>query len=134
MNRYEKTLVLLLRLDGLIMLLALVPSMMPLAWMEAIHRSLGMGELSGEPLTGYLTRSLSALYAMHGAVLLFVASDVRRYLPLVKFLAAATIVFALGLTALDVIVGMPVFWIVAEGPSLLLLYCVVLWLTSRVEI
>jgi len=131
MNRYEKTLVLLLRLDGLIMLVALVPSMMSLAWMEAIHRSLGMGELPGGPLTGYLTRSLSALYAMHGAALLFASSDVRRYLPLVKFLAAATIVFALWLTALDVIVGMPAFWIAAEGPSLFLLYCVVLWLTHK---
>ena len=38
MNRYEKILVLLLRLDGIIMLVALFPSIMPLAWMKEIHR------------------------------------------------------------------------------------------------
>ncbi len=75
-NRYEKTLALLLRLDAILLLAAVVPSMMPFAWMQAIHRSLGMGELSGGPLNGYLTRSLSMLYALHGAVMLFLSLDV----------------------------------------------------------
>jgi hypothetical protein len=133
MNRYEKTLVLLLRLDGIIMLSALIPSMMPLAWMQEIHRCLGIGELPDGPIIGYLTRSLSVMYAMHGAVLLFLSSDVRRYLPVVKFVAVLTILLGMGLTALDAIVGMPVFWIVSEGPTLFLLYCVVLWLTGHVQ-
>jgi hypothetical protein len=54
-------------------------------------------------------------------------------LPVVKFVAALTILFGLWLTALDVVVGMPPFWIVCEGPSLFVLYCLVLWLTGHVQ-
>ncbi len=133
MNRYEKTLILLLRLDGIIMLAALFPSMMPLAWMKEIHRCLGMGELPDGPIIGYLTRSLSLMYAMHGAVLFFVSFDVRRFLPVVKFVAVLTILFGLWMTALDVVVGMPLFWIASEGPVLFVLYGVVLWLTGHVQ-
>ncbi len=133
MNRCEKTLVLLLRLDGIIMLAALFPSMMPLAWMREVHRCLGMGELPGGPIVGYLARSLSIMYAMHGAVLFFVSLDVRRFLPVVKFVAVLTILFGLWLTALDIVVGMPWFWIAAEGPSLFVFYCVVFWLTGHVQ-
>jgi hypothetical protein len=133
MNRYEKILVLLLRLDGIIMLLALVPSMMPLAWMQTTHRYLGVGELPEGSIIGYLTRSLSLMYAMHGAVLLFLSLDVRRFLPVVKFVAVLTILFGAGMIALDIIVGMPSFWTACEGPSLFLLYCAVLWLTGHVR-
>ena len=73
------------------------------------------------------------MYAMHGAVLFFVSLDVRRYLPVVKFVAVLTILFGLWLIALDFVVGMPVFWTAAEGPSLFVLYCVVLWLAGHVE-
>ncbi len=133
MNRYEKVLVLLLRLDGIIMLVALLPSIMPLAWMKEVHQCLGMGELPDGPIIGYLTRSLSIMYAMHGAVLFFVSLDVRRFLPVVKVVAVLTILFGLWLIALDVTIGMPVFWIAAEGPSLFVLYCVVLWLSCHVQ-
>jgi hypothetical protein len=133
MNRYERVLVLLLRLDGIIMLSALIPSIMPLAWMQGIHAWLGMGKLPDEPIIGYLTRSLSVMYAMHGAVLLFLSIDVRRFLPVVKFVAFLTILFGAGMTALDVVVGMPPFWTISEGPVLFLLYSVVFWLTGHVN-
>lgn len=133
MNRYEKALVLLLRLDGMVMLAALFPSIMPLTWMKEIHRCLGMGELPDGPIISYLTRSLSIMYAMHGALLFFVSWHVRRYLPVVKFVAVLTILFGLWLTALDALVGMPMFWTVSEGPILFILYCVVLWLTGHVQ-
>jgi hypothetical protein len=92
-----------------------------------------MGELPAGPIVGYLARSLSVMYAMHGAVLLFLSLNVRRYVPVVKFVAVVTILFGLGMLALDVAVGMPPFWIACEGPALFLLYCVVLWLTGRVQ-
>ena len=50
MNRYEKVLILLLRLDAILLLTALIPLMMPLTWMKEIHRHLGMGELPDGPL------------------------------------------------------------------------------------
>ena len=134
LSRYERTLVLLLRLDAILLLTAVIPSVMPFEWMKGIHRHLGLGELPDGPIMGYLTRSVSAMYAMHGAVELLVSLDVRRFLPVVKLIAVLGILFGLWMTALDVAVGMPVFWIVSEGPVIFLLCCVVFWLTGHVQV
>lgn len=131
---YERVLTLLLRLDGSIMLLALLSSIMPLAWMQETHSWLGMGELPEGPIIGYLTRSLALMYAMHGAIVLFLSKDVRRYLPVVKFVAVLAILFGAGMTALDFIVGMPWFWTACEGPILFVLYSVVFWLAAHVQV
>ena len=132
MNRYEKALVLLLRLDAIILLAALIPSMMPFAWMKDIYRQLGMGELPAGPIIGYLTRSLSFRYALYGAVVLFVSLDVRRFLPVVKLIAVLCVVFGIGMLVLDVMVVMPMFWVLGEGPFIIVLGAVMLWLTGRV--
>lgn len=133
MNRHEKVLVLLLRFEAIVMLTALIPSIMPFEWMKDIHRYLGMGELPGGPIMGYLTRSLALMYAMFGAVLLFISLDVRRFLPVLRFIAVLGIVFGVWMTALDVAVGMPMLWIAAEGPFIVLVYCAVFWLTGHVH-
>ena len=129
----QTALALLLRLDAVVLLLALIPSMMPFGWMKEIHRLLGMGQLPDGPLINYLTRSLSFLYSMQGAVLFFVSLDVCRFLPVMKLIAVLGIVFGLWMTALDVVVGMPLLWIVAEGPWICLLGCAALWLARRVQ-
>jgi uncharacterized membrane protein YvlD (DUF360 family) len=100
--------------------------------MEEIPIRLGMGELPRGPMIGYLTHSLSAMYAMHGAVVFFVSLDVRRYLPVVKCLAVLAITFGIGMIVLDVVVGMPMFWILCEGPFIVIVNAVVLWLAGRV--
>ena len=79
MNRSEKVLVVLLRVGGVLVLTAVIPALMPFGWMKDIHRLLGMGELPEGPIMGYLTRSLSAMYAFHGALIFFISLDVRRY-------------------------------------------------------
>lgn len=133
MNGYERVLVVLMRISAVVLLTALVPTVMPFAWMKEIHRWLGMGELPEGPIVGYLTRSLSAMYAMHGALVLFVSTDVRRFLPVVKCLAALGIVFGSGMLAIDVVVGMPLPWTVCEGPFVIVLGGVLLWLTGRIQ-
>lgn len=132
MNNYEKALVIWLRIAAVVLLTALIPSVMPFAWMKDIHRQLGMGELPEGPIIGYLTRSLSAMYALHGAIVLFVSWDVRRYLPLVKCLAVLAILFGVGVLVLDVMVGMPPEWTASEGPCVIVLGGVMLWLAGRV--
>jgi hypothetical protein len=132
-NMAEKTLVLLLRIAGVILLTAVIPAVMPFTWMKEIHQLLGMGELPEEPIIGYLTRSLSAMYAMHGALVLFVSLDVRRFLPAVMFLAVLGIVFGAGMLVLDVMVGMPPYWVLCEGPFIVVLGGVLLWLSGRVQ-
>lgn len=59
MNRFEKGLVVLLQVSGVILLTALIPAVMPFPWMQEIHRQLGMGELPEGPIMSYLTRSLA---------------------------------------------------------------------------
>jgi hypothetical protein len=131
MNRNETILIWLLRLGGIVMLTAFGAVVMPYAWMNVIHQQTGLGELPHVPIIGYLTRSVSAFYALHGALLVFVAGDVRRYLPVVRFLAVAAAVFGAVMLGIDCAVGMPLPWTVAEGPSVLVLGAVILWLTGR---
>jgi hypothetical protein len=71
---------------------------------------------------------------MYGAVELFVSLDVRRYLPVVKFIAVLGILFGLWMTGLDIVVGMPLFWTLSEGPSIFLLACTERWLAGRVGV
>lgn len=127
----ERRLVLFLRFNAILLLIALVPAVMPLAWMDAIHRWLGLGELPEGPIVSYLTRSLSAMYAMHGAIVYFVSLDVRRYLPVVKCLACLAVVFGGGMLVLDAAIGMPTAWTVCEGPIVIAIGVIVLALARR---
>lgn len=129
----EKTLVWLLRICGIILLTALMPVVMPFSWMQVIHRYLGMGELPTGPIMGYLTRSLSLFYALHGSLIIFVSMDIRRYLPFVKFLAVVSILFGASMAVLDSAVGMPLKWALCEGPLVILLGGVILWLAGRIS-
>jgi hypothetical protein len=127
----EKALVWLLRISGAILLTALVPVVMPFGWMQAIHREIGMGELPTGPIMGYLTRSLSMMYAIHGAYLIFISLDIRRYLPFVKFLATVSIFFGVSMAVLDYALTMPLGWILCEGPMVVVLSIVLLWLALK---
>jgi hypothetical protein len=133
MNRTERTLVWLLRLSGVVILTALGAVVMPFEWMNVIHRQMGMGDMPQVPIVGYLTRSISALYALHGALLIFVASDVRRYLPIVRFLAVAGVVFGVVMLGIDCTVGMPLPWAVGEGTCVIILSAVILCLIGRLH-
>jgi hypothetical protein len=131
MNRNEKILIWLLRVSGAVMLMALGAVVMPFDWMNVIHQRMGLGELPHVPIVGYLTRSISALYAQYGALLVFIANDVRRYLPVLRFFALAGIVFGGVLLGVDCAVGMPLSWTVEEGLSTVAFGVVILWMTRR---
>jgi hypothetical protein len=86
MTRANKVLVFLLRLVGVGALFALVAVFMPFSWMSGTHRWLGLGEMPTGPVVEYLARSLSAFYAVMGALCLVVSANLERYRPLVRFL------------------------------------------------
>jgi hypothetical protein len=133
MNRNERALALLLRASAVLLLIALLPAVMPFAWMERIHSDMGMGQLPNTPIVAYLTRSLSLMYAMHGAIVLFLSFNVRRHLPVIKCLAALGVVFGIGMLALDCAVGMPRFWTIGEGPFIAALGVVLLWISRSID-
>src|SRR5438270_12091954 len=118
MTKSDKVLVFLLRyLGGIPGLLALVPVFMPFSWMVATHRWLGLGEMPTAPVVEYLARSVSAFYALFGALCLVMASDLERYRPLVRFLGLAFALMGLVLLGVDLAVGLPWWWSVSEGPG-----------------
>ncbi len=110
MTRREKVLVLLLRVLGISGLFALVAVFTPFSWMVAIHHWLGMGEMPTAPVVEYLARSLSAFYALFGALDLVLASDLERYRPLVRLLAVAVILMSVIFTGINLSAGMPWWW------------------------
>ena len=133
MTRSDKALVLLLRILGVGSLLALVPVLMPFSWMIAAHRWLGLGEMPTGPVVQYLARSLSAFYALVGAICLALASDLERYRPLVRFLAAVFGVMGLVTFGVDLAAGMPWWWSASEGPGLVVFGVVIFSLARKEE-
>lgn len=111
-----KLLSLLLRAFGVFDLLALVAVAMPTASIAWVHERLGLGSLPREPIVLYLARSASAVYALHGATLLYVSFDVRRYDQLIRFLSLAAIFHGALIVAIDVAAKMPLWWTILEGP------------------
>ncbi len=113
------------------MLFALGAVVMPYEWMNVIHQRLGLDALPHVPIVGYLTRSISALYALHGALLLFIATDLRRYLLVVRFLAVAGAVFGGLLLGIDYAVDLPVPWTIMEGPFVIVFNAIIFLLAGR---
>lgn len=105
-----------LRLFGVSGLFALVPVFMPFSWMAAIHDWLGLGEMPTAPIVEYLARCLSAFYAFYGTLCLLAASDLDRYRPLVRLLALALLLMGIVFSWVDVVSGMPWWWLAIEGP------------------
>ncbi|HON91852.1 MAG TPA: hypothetical protein PLT20_02650 [Sedimentisphaerales bacterium] len=123
----------LLRLTAIVMLCALVFVFCPFEWMAAIHRWIGLGELVYTPLLSYLIRSVSALYAILGAIGMYISFDPDRYRPLVVLLGVAALLGGVGVTILDAVVRFPRFWTAAEGPSTVLLGVALLVLAHKIR-
>ncbi len=125
----ERVLRWLLVAGGVVMLVALIPMVMPTDWMEAVNDELGLGPFHRSPLMSYLTRSLSAVYSLLGALALYVSRDVRYYLGLIGLAGWLTIVLAFVLLGIDLAAGMPPSWTWSEAPPTLALGVVIVWLT-----
>jgi hypothetical protein len=117
MTKRDKALVILLRLVGVPALFALAAVLMPVSWMAATHRWLGLGEMPTAPVVEYLARSLSAFYAVMGALCLVLATDMERYRPLVRFLGVVFALMSVVLLGVDLAAGMPWWWSASEGPG-----------------
>ena len=133
MRPSERWLVYLLRFGGVLLGSAVFAIFLPDAWMAAIHQRLGLGEYPQAPLTSYLTRSLSAMYAFHGLLLLALSTDVDRFRPVLRFVAWATVGLGVALLAIDFMAPMPVWWRLAEGPWVLLTGGLLVYLVGRLE-
>ena len=128
----DRLLLWLLRLNAAIVLGAAPCALLPFEWMDRVHRDLlGLGPLPDVLITRYLTRSLSLVYAMHGAVILCVTLDWTRYRPLVPVLAWLHVALGCGLVAVDLDAGVPWWWAASEGPGLAIYGTIVLLVYRR---
>lgn len=113
----DAPLALLLRLVGGVELLAAAFVVVPLGWMGEVHdRVLGLGPLPPGAIVEYMARSLSALYAAHGAMVAFLSLDVPRYRPLIGLLGWLHVALGCALFGTDVSAGLPWYWVAGEGP------------------
>jgi hypothetical protein len=133
MTREHRILALVLRCFGGLDCLALAAVLMPHAWMAWGCSWSGLAEFPSAPLAGYLARSVSALYALHGATVVFLSFDVVRYRPLIRFLAQVALLHGGIMLVIDVFAGMPWWWQLIEGPLIAASGVVVLLLLKRAE-
>ena len=131
MGFHEKCLVLLLRVLGCTVCLAFFTMFLPLGWMAAIHAWLGLGTFPDGPIVEYLARSLSAMYAIHGGVVLLASTDVRRFAGLIVYVAVAGMLFGIAILVIDILSGLPAYWTIAEGPPVLVIGAAILWLLRK---
>lgn len=121
-----------LRVFGVLDLLAVVAALAPRPCIVYAHELCGLGPLPEGQVVGYLFRAASLVFALHGAVLLFVAGDVARYWPLIRFLAALAVVHGALLIGIDAAEGMPGWWRWSEGPGFAATGVILLWLQRPV--
>lgn len=133
MNRAEWAIVLILRTLGTLALLALPFIFLPHAGMDAIHGWLGLGRLPDAPIVGYLARSASLLYAAYGTLVWYISLDIRRRRGFVVWWGAAFATAGCVLLWIDLSVGMPWHWTLAEGPPAIALGLGVLWLARWIQ-
>jgi hypothetical protein len=122
----EKCLKFILRLDGLLAIMAVVAVFMPHSWL-AWCVSKVEPDLSVGFLVAYLARSLSMFFVLVGIFLLIFASDVRRYRRAITCVAiwviCAVCSFALySWSSLPALAGQWFFWFVVGDASLSLLF------------
>jgi len=129
--RAEKWLTILFRLNAILLSSAALAIFLPNGWMQTIHQWLGLGQLPEAAITGYLARSCSLLYAMHGVVLLMVSLDMRQNWNLVGCLAILHMVLGVVMLGIDLNVGMPWYWTATEGPGILVFGGFLFWLWKR---
>ncbi|MFO0801378.1 MAG: hypothetical protein U0804_28260 [Gemmataceae bacterium] len=116
MSASDASLARLLRFVGAAELAALAFVVAPLGWMEAVHdRVLGLGPLPTSRIVEYLARHLSALYAVHGAMVVAVSLDLPRYRPLARVLGWSHVGLGVAVGWTDCSAGFAWWWALGEG-------------------
>jgi hypothetical protein len=104
----------LLRLGGLVEMLAFASAVIPRSWMAAAHEWLGMGPFPDAAVVVFMIRQSSFFYGVHGLLLWFLASDVERFQPVVRFVGWAFLSFAPAFFLIDWSSGVPLWWTICD--------------------
>jgi hypothetical protein len=107
----------LVRLTGISCLFAIPFVFVPRAWMESIHEWSGLGKLPEGVIVSYLARATSAFYGMFGGLMLLCSFDVRKYRAVIAYCAWLGIAFGAVMTAHNLMMHMPVNWIMVDAAA-----------------
>lgn len=118
----------LLGIVGCGLLVATIPVFFPVSWMKTGHQWLGLGEFPDRPITIYLARSTSLLYAIHGFLMLYTTIHLKRYLDLAKVFGWLHVAIGLVMLGIDLTTPMPWYWTAVEGAPVAITGAVIVWL------
>ncbi|MFM7162853.1 MAG: hypothetical protein ACKO3P_21080 [Planctomycetaceae bacterium] len=128
----ERPLVLFLRCLAVLDLCAVTVTLLPDAAIDQLHRGAGLGPFPAHSTAHYLARITGSLYAVHGGLLWWLSTDVRRYALLLRGLARLMVAHGMVLLAIDLTHARPWWWTAGEGPLLALLGVCLGWPFSRI--
>ncbi len=129
-----KWLRLLLAIIGCGLLVATFAVFLPVKLMATTHQWLGLGEFPDSPITIYLARSTSLLYAVHGLLMLIVSFDMKRYWPLVPVFCWLHVAIGLTMFGIDFSTPMPIYWIAGEGLPIAATGLFMVWLWRKANL
>jgi hypothetical protein len=127
----SKWLRLVLFLGGCTLTSAAVPVFFSPEYMAQIHAWLGLGDFPNQPITIYLAKSASLLYAIHGLVLLFVAFQFKELHTIIPFLGWLHVAIGSAMIYVDNAAQMPGWWLVIEGPPVIAVGLLLIYLYWR---
>lgn len=125
----QRALVWLLRLAGVVEVLAFFAVVMPRSLMEISHSWLGMGQMPDGPLVMFMIRQASYAYGMHGISLWILATDVDRFRPLVILNGVSFLLAAFVFVLIDYSAGMPIWWTLVDLVACMFFGVALLWLS-----
>lgn len=127
----QRLLAWVIRLVGLVEILAFGAVVMPREWMADAHRRMGLGELPDVAVVDTLMRQVSFTYGLHGVAMWFIAMDVARYRPLVVLAGWGYLLTGPVFVLIDVLAGLPWYWSAGNGGSCFVIGVLLLFLLRR---
>ena len=112
---------------------AAIAMVMPLQWILSAHQWLGLGGFPDSPITEYLARATSALCVFYGGLVFMLATNVRNYLPIIRYQAIAMMILSALSAVVWVRIGLATKWAILDlaiGWSLLI---PILFLSNRLK-
>lgn len=122
-------LALLLRVFGVVCLLALFPLFMPAAWIHGTHEWLGWGEFPSQPVAEYLARATSSLAAFLGGLCVMLATDVRRYAVVIRYTAVGVMGYSACGLGLGTAAGLPLWFTLGDFVGCAI-FCIPFWVLA----
>jgi hypothetical protein len=117
--------------NGVAMLTAVVPMLMPRSWIVWTHARLGMGEFPAQPIAEYLACLTSGVYAIFGLVLLICARDLDRYAAVITAIVGGVAVLSVVMLLYGLRIGIPTWWLIGDGVTAIGSGVIVLYLQRR---